>query len=122
MSLVPALLRAIVLVDGDSLVLHAGEAPYVTSSSGQVDLAVEGLSSIAVADVIGHVLPIESQHVLTQFGAVQYELENLPEFPGERFNVVATSEGVLGVEESQAQWRHGGLSVFAARAAQRWFV
>ena len=44
MSLVPSLLRAIVTIDGDALVLHVGDKPYVLSSSGQIDLAPRGLT------------------------------------------------------------------------------
>ena len=99
MSLVPSLLRAIVHIDGDALILHAGQKPRVTSSSGSVALSGSGLSSEAIADVIGQLLPLESRHVLTQSGAVQHELSELSDFPGERFAVVATNQGdVLGVE------------------------
>ena len=38
-------------------------------------------------------LPVESQRALEEFGAVQYELTDLPQFPGERFNVVAARSG-----------------------------
>ena len=39
MTLVPSLLQAIVLMDGEALVLHAGEMPYVVTESGQVTIA-----------------------------------------------------------------------------------
>ena len=38
MSLVPSLLQAIVHVDGEALVMHAGDKPYVVSPTGQIDL------------------------------------------------------------------------------------
>lgn len=99
MSLLPSLLRAIVTVDGTALVLQAGEKPYVTSAAGAIDLASGGMTQEAVSDVIGQVLPPESQSVLTQFGAVQHRLGEMPDFPGERFDVIATNEGTqLGVE------------------------
>jgi hypothetical protein len=44
MSLVPSLLQAIVRVDGEALVMHAGDKPYVVSPTGQVDLASRGLT------------------------------------------------------------------------------
>jgi len=93
MSLVPSLLRAIVTIDGEALVLHVGDKPYVLSSSGQVDLAPRGLSYDAVAGVIAQLLPEASQKTLQEYGAAEHELSNLPEFPGEQFNIVAARGG-----------------------------
>jgi twitching motility protein PilT len=93
MSLVPSLLRAIVTIDGDALVLHVGDKPYVLSSSGQIDLAPRGLTYDAVAGVIAQILPADAQKALQEFGAAQHELTELPEFPDEHFNVVAARGG-----------------------------
>ena len=48
MSLVPSLLQAIVGVDGEALVMHAGDKPYVVAPSGQIELASRGLTLEAV--------------------------------------------------------------------------
>jgi twitching motility protein PilT len=93
MSLVPSLLQAIVRVDGDALVMHAGDKPYVVSPTGQVDLANRGLTLDAVNGVVNQLLPIALQQTLQEFGAVQYELPPMPEFPGEHFTVVAARGG-----------------------------
>jgi twitching motility protein PilT len=93
MSLVPSLLRAIVTIDGEALVLHVGDKPYVLSASGQIDLAPRGLTYDAVAGVIAQLLPEESQKALQEYGAAQHELTDLEEFPGEQFNVVAARGG-----------------------------
>lgn len=93
MSLVPSLLRAIVTIDGDALVLHVGDKPYVLSSSGQIDLAPRGLTHDSVAGVIEQILPGESQKALVEYGAAQHELTDLIDFPGEQFNVVAARGG-----------------------------
>ena len=93
MSLVPSLLQAIVRVDGDALVMHAGDKPYVVSPTGQVDLASRGLSLEAVDGIVAQLLSVESRNALEEFGAVQYELTSIPEFPGERFTVVAARGG-----------------------------
>jgi twitching motility protein PilT len=92
-SLVPSLLQAIVRVDGDALVMHAGDKPYVVSPTGQVDLASRGLSLEAVDGIVTQLLSVESRTALEEFGAVQYELPPSPEFPGERFTVVAARGG-----------------------------
>jgi twitching motility protein PilT len=93
MSLVPSLLRAIVTIDGDALVLHVGDKPYVLSASGQIDLAPRGLTYDSVAGVIAQLLPEDSQKALQEFGAAQHELTDLVDFPGEQFNVVAARGG-----------------------------
>ena len=93
MSLVPALLQAIVRVDGEALVMHAGEKPYVVSPTGQVDLANRGLTLDAVSGIVNEMLPAEMQQALSEFGAIQYELPPMPEFPGEHFTVVAARGG-----------------------------
>src|SRR4030088_3477344 len=93
MSLVPSLLQAIVRVDGEALVMHAGDKPYVVSPTGQVDLASRGLTLEAVNGIVAQLLPIELQNALDEFGAVQHELAPLPEFPGEHFTIVAARGG-----------------------------
>ncbi len=93
MSLVPSLLQAIVRVDGEALVMHVGDKPYVVSPIGQVDLATRGLTLDAVSGIVNQLFPIEAQRALDEFGAAQFELPPMPEFPGEHFTVVAARGG-----------------------------
>src|SRR4029078_2831789 len=93
MSLGPALLQAIVKADGEAMVMHAGDKPYVVSPTGQVELASRGLTLAAVTGIVGQLLPAEIQSALEEFGAIQYELPAPPEFPGEHFTVVAARGG-----------------------------
>ena len=93
MSLVPSLLQAIVKADGEAMVMHAGDKPYVVSPTGQVELASRGLTLEAVNGIVGQLLPAEIQSALEEFGAIQYELPALPEFPSEHFTVVAARGG-----------------------------
>ena len=93
MSLVHSLLQAIVRVDGDALVMHAGDKPYVVSPTGQTDLASRGLTLEAVNGVVSQLLPLPLQNALDEFGAVQHELAPMAEFPGEHFTVVAARGG-----------------------------
>ena len=93
MSLVPSLLQAIVRVDGEALVMHAGDKPYVVSPTGQVDLASRGLTLEAVNGIVSQLLPAELQSALEEFGAVQHELAPMAEFPGEHFTIVAARGG-----------------------------
>src|SRR4030095_14636136 len=93
MSLVSSLLQAIVHLDGEALVMHAGDKPYVVSPSGQVDLATRGLALDAINGIVNQLLPVELQTALDDFGAVEYELPARAEFPGEHFTVVAARGG-----------------------------
>ena len=56
-NLVPSLLQAIVNIDGEALVMHAGDKPYVVSPSGQVELASRGLTLDAVSGIVAQLLP-----------------------------------------------------------------
>lgn len=93
MSLIPSLLQAVVNLDGDALVMHVGEKPYVVSPTGQVDLSARGLSFDAVWGILTQLLPAQSQAALEEFGAAQFEMEPIPAFEGERFTVVAARGG-----------------------------
>ena len=89
----PSLLQAVIHVDGEALVMHAGEKPYVVAASGQTDLASRGLALDAVNGIVNQLLPNDYQNALDEFGAVQYELPAMPQFPGEHFTVVAARGG-----------------------------
>ena len=93
MSLVPSLLQAIVGVDGEALVMHAGDKPYVVAPSGQIELASRGLTLDAVNGIVSQLLPPDALSSLEELGAIQQELAALPEFPGESFTVVAARGG-----------------------------
>lgn len=88
-SLVPSLLRSFVDVDGEALVMHAGEKPYVVGPAGQVELAKRPLTMEAVKGIVSQLLPGDVSHALDEFGAVQHEIVSPPGFPGESFTVVA---------------------------------
>lgn len=104
MSLVDSLLDAIVRLDGDALVMHVGEKPYVVTTSasldafrgplawGQVELASRRLSVQAVASMVDQLLPPEERSALSELGAVQYDLPARADIPG-RFTVIAARGG-----------------------------
>jgi len=93
MTLVPSLLQAIVLMDGEALVLHVGDKPYVVAESGQVSLANEPLTAEAIGQVIDELLPPESRRLLDDVGATQCVLPVNTQFPNETFSVVAARGG-----------------------------
>ncbi len=93
MPLVNSLLTAIVRANGDALVLHAGERPYVVAPSGQLDLASRALTLEAVKGMLNELLPLEARQVLDEIGAVQHDLGSPAFAPGQTFSVVAARGG-----------------------------
>jgi twitching motility protein PilT len=93
MTLVPSMLRAIVDVDGEALVIRAGEKPYVVAPAGHVDLTNRPLTMDALKGIVAQLLPDDVARALDEFGAVQHEIVSPPDFPGESFTVVAARGG-----------------------------
>jgi twitching motility protein PilT len=91
--LVTSLLTAIVRADGDALVLHAGERPYVVTPAGQSDLASRALTLDAVKGMLNELLTAEGRQALNEIGAVQHDLGSPVFAPGESFSVVAARGG-----------------------------
>lgn len=104
MTLLESLLDAIVRLEGDALVMHVGEKPYVvtTSSSmnayrgplawGQVELSSRFLTSEAVLSMVGQILPPDQRQALDDLGAVEHEIAP-PHGVADRFTVVAARGG-----------------------------
>ncbi|HSC26957.1 MAG TPA: ATPase, T2SS/T4P/T4SS family, partial [Vicinamibacterales bacterium] len=102
--LLDSLLDAIVRLEGDALVMHVGEKPYVVTTSatmnayrgplawGQVELSSRVLTPDAVLAMVSQVLPAEQRQILDQVGALEHEI---PPPPGvhDRFTVVAARGG-----------------------------
>jgi twitching motility protein PilT len=87
------MLRAIIDVEGEALVMHAGDKPYVVAPAGQVELANRPLTSEAVKSIVAQLLPDDVSHALDALGGVQHVIVSPPEFPGESFTVVAARSG-----------------------------
>ena len=93
MPLVTSLLTAIVRADGDALVLHAGERPYVVAPTGQKELASRALTLDAVKGMLNELLPAEARQSLDEIGAVQHDLGSPGFAQGQSFSVVAARGG-----------------------------
>jgi twitching motility protein PilT len=91
--LVNSLLTAIVRADGDALVMHVGERPYVVAPAGPVELSARPLTLEAVAGMLGQLLPADSRRTLEELGAVEHSWSTSAETYGERFTVVAARGG-----------------------------
>jgi twitching motility protein PilT len=91
--LVTSLLTTIVRADGDALVLHAGERPYVVAPSGQSELASRALTLDAMTGMLSELLTQDARQTLDEVGAVQHDLPSSGPFAGERFTVIAARGG-----------------------------
>ena len=83
LTLLDSLLDAIVRLEGDALVMHVGEKPYVVTTStsmnayrgplawGQVELSSRVLTPDAVLSMVGQILPADQRNALEELGAVE---------------------------------------------------
>ena len=104
MTLLDSLLDAIVRLDGEALVMHTGEKPYVVLSSvsistfrgplswGQVELSSRPLTGDAVLSMLGQMLSPDQSQMLNELGAIEHEID-APGDSGERFTVTAARGG-----------------------------
>ncbi|MDQ3348000.1 MAG: hypothetical protein M3545_08525, partial [Acidobacteriota bacterium] len=104
MTLLESLLEAIVRLDGDALIMHVGEKPYVVLGSssistfrgplswGQVELSSRPLSTEAVMTMLAQMLSPEQRRMLDDLGAIEHEIQG-PGEAGERFVVTAARGG-----------------------------
>jgi twitching motility protein PilT len=93
LALVRSLLTAIVRADGDALVMHVGERPYVVATAGPIELSAHGLNLEAMSGMLSQLLPPEALASLDEFGAVEHELASDTAVDGNRFAVVAARGG-----------------------------
>ena len=93
MPLVDSLLTAVVRSDGDALVLHVGEKPYVVAAAGPVELSRQGLGLGAMEGMLAQLLSADALRTLREMGAVEHELDDRPASSGDRFTVVAARGG-----------------------------
>ena len=89
MSYVPALLRALVTLDGEPIVFHPGDKPYVVSPRGPVELSSRPLTTNALTALLAELLPSETLAALEASGSVQWERPAEGDLPAERIVVVA---------------------------------
>jgi twitching motility protein PilT len=103
-KLLDSLLDAIVRLEGDALVMHVGEKPYVITASasmnayrgplawGQVELSSRVLTFDAMSTMLAQILPLDQQRALDEFGAIEHEILP-PDGILDRFTVVAARGG-----------------------------
>lgn len=103
-NLLDSLLDAIVRLEGDALVMHVGEKPYVVTTSapldaergqlawGQVELSSRVLTTDAVLGMLVQIIPLDQRQALEDMGAIAHEIP-AREGTTERFTVIAARGG-----------------------------
>jgi twitching motility protein PilT len=103
-KLLDSLLDAIVRLEGDALVMHVGEKPYVVTTSsamnayrgplawGQVELSSRVLTFDAVSSMLAQILPMDQQQALDEYGAIEHEIASSSNLT-QRFTVIAARGG-----------------------------
>jgi twitching motility protein PilT len=138
-KLLDSLLDAIVRLEGDALVMHVGEKPYVVTTSaamsayrgplawGQVELSSRVLTVDAVQAMLSQVLPSELCRALDELGAIEHEIAS-PTGVADQFTVVAARGGddiwlelrrrpVVVVQEPEAEEQPAAAGAEGAGAA-----
>src|SRR6476661_5666314 len=86
-TLLDSLLDAIIRLDGEALVMHVGEKPYVVLNAksinrfrgplawGQVELSSRPLTGDTVLGMLGQILSPEQRQALDDLGAIEEEVD-----------------------------------------------
>jgi twitching motility protein PilT len=90
--LIDSLIAAVIKANGDGLVMHVGERPYVLTPTGPANLSDRPLGVEAMNNVLADLLSVEDGFTLREFGAVEKDL-TLPTASGETFRLVAARGG-----------------------------
>jgi hypothetical protein len=83
------LFQALVEVDGDAAVLHAGERPYLVVPTGPVEVADASLTPAAVEQLIGQILPDAARRTLQASGMAHANCVMPEDLSHARFTVTA---------------------------------
>jgi twitching motility protein PilT len=92
-SVIASLLRAIDRAEGDALVMHVGETPYVVTGSDHTELAANPLTFPAMSAMLEQLLPPVSREQLEEYGAVEFDLPVAGAADGISYSVVAARGG-----------------------------
>ncbi|MFM8532254.1 MAG: hypothetical protein ACKOEC_01455 [Acidimicrobiia bacterium] len=89
-ALVDSLLSAIVRAEGEALVMHVGERPYVVVGTQTINISTHGLNLDAMTGMLAQLLPADALAQLEEFGAVEHRV---PQQGADRFTIVAARGG-----------------------------
>lgn len=88
MALTESLLTAICRANGDALVMHVGEKPYVVVGTATKELSAQHLSLDVVSGMLTQLLPEDVLRGLSEFGAAEHILPPQPGLEDYGFTIV----------------------------------
>jgi twitching motility protein PilT len=91
-SPIESLIAAVLRTNGDGLVMHVGERPYILTPNGPGNLSERPLTIEAMKGVLGDLLSPEDQQALNDLGAVERAIPQAAA-QGDRFVLVAARGG-----------------------------
>ena len=89
-DLVASLLRAMVRLNGQSLVVRVGECPYVVTPAGNVLLDSRRVPKAGVENLLDALLWPEARAALSASGAIEFDLPPRPDMAEETFTITVT--------------------------------
>ena len=101
MSLLDSFFDALIRLDGDRLVIHVGQKPYVERTGsefggpvewGHVELSSKPVTLKAAMAIVEQILPPDELRALSEIGVIEHELSPAHR-PGEHFVVVVARGG-----------------------------
>ena len=125
MKLIDSLLDAISRLEGDALIMHVGEKPYVVTSSasmyayrgpvawGHVELSSRVLTTDAVVGMLEQLLPMDQRKALDEYGAIEFDLPQA-DATSDQFTVVAARGG----DDVWLEIRRTAAAIPAAEASE----
>jgi hypothetical protein len=102
---ITSLLRALVQMDGERLVMHADDAPYVFTPGERIALTSR-LTPLAVYRIVRELVPAGIFRAFEEIGCVFYQFAPFTDRPDLQFTIIASQhENDLRVEIHRARGR-----------------
>ncbi len=83
------LFQALVEMDGDAAILHAGERPYIVAPTGAIELSEARLTAGCIESLIGQCLPLPAQQTFGMTGRAYVDHVVIDAMPLDRFSLTA---------------------------------
>lgn len=92
LPLLDSLIAAVLKANGDGLVMHVGERPYVLTPAGPANLSDRPMGVEAMNNVLADLLTVEDGFTLREAGTIERDV-TVDSAPGETFRLVAARGG-----------------------------
>jgi hypothetical protein len=83
------LLRALDKVGGQAIVQHAGDRPYIVTSTQRWESPLEPITMPVMRTMLADLLPGDPCDEFDEMGSMKYDTQHLQQMPAAKFTVVA---------------------------------